>query len=80
MQYLDCIVGGIVYRHGDSIGHIGKTCTGEITYTGTESICNNGNVVRQPYNGECPSGLKCCQSGKPGTWGAAICISRPCNP
>ena len=35
--------------------------------------------MRQPYNGECLSGLKCCQSGEPGTWNAATCISRPCD-
>ena len=35
--------------------------------------------MEQLYNGECYSGSKCCQSGKPGTWDAAICITGSCN-
>ena len=40
----DCLVGDIMYRHGDSVGFIGETCTGESAFTGTESFCQDGQV------------------------------------
>ena len=74
-----CVVGDIIFSHGDSTGVTSETCTDETSYTGTEGICNDGQVVRQPYNGECDSGLKCCQSGEPGTEDGATCISSDCD-
>ena len=40
----DCLVGDIMYRHGDSVGFIGETCMGESAFTGTESFCQDGQV------------------------------------
>ena len=70
-----------MYQHGDSVGIVGDTCTGEASYTGTQDICFDGEVVNQDYNGGCYSGFKCCQSGEPGTWNAAKCIddTSDCN-
>ena len=64
-----------MFQHGDSIGFIGETCIGETSYIGTESICIDGEIEIQDYNGECISGSKCCQSGEPGTSGGATCIN-----
>ena len=64
-----------MYEHGEAVRIVGETCTGETSYTGTQDICIDGEVVIQDYNGECDSGLKCCQSDETGTWGAATCIN-----
>jgi len=77
----DCLVGDIMYRHGDNIGFIGETCTGESAFIGTESFCEDGQVVRKPYSGACESSVQfCVQCGEPGEWGAALCLSEPTQP
>ena len=64
-----------MYYHADSVGIIEHTCTGETSYTETEGICVDGEVVYQDYNTDCDTGTKCCQSGKPGTSDAVTCIA-----
>ena len=71
-----------MYSDGDSIGYIGKTCTDDINFTGTESFCRNGVIEDEVYSSDCEtqsSGSKCCQSGAPGSYGGATCITGECD-
>merc|ERR1712127_897691 len=41
-----CLVGDIMYREGNSIGHIGLECVNETSYDGTASTCGpNGDII-----------------------------------
>ena len=41
----DCLVGDIMYLHGESIGYIGETCIDDTNFSGTESFCRNGEIA-----------------------------------
>ena len=77
----DCLGGDIMYREGQSAGHLGRTCINDLEYSGTEYVCSGGDFVEKPYVGDCDfTGFNgeqffCCQSGTPGDLGAAICIT-----
>eukprot|EP00484_Ammonia_sp_Unknown_P013017 CAMPEP_0197072892 /NCGR_PEP_ID=MMETSP1384-20130603/210323_1 /TAXON_ID=29189 /ORGANISM="Ammonia sp." /LENGTH=560 /DNA_ID=CAMNT_0042511713 /DNA_START=122 /DNA_END=1805 /DNA_ORIENTATION=+ len=77
-----CLIGDIMYSHGDSIGVIGYTCSSDgNAYEGSQSFCDDGSVLDLPYTGDCDKeyeGSSCCQQGAPGTLGGAVCIKRDC--
>ena len=58
----DCLVGDIMYSEGDSVGTIGWEChkDNNKTYDGTESVCQNGQVVRKPVVLECSGTVAYC--------------------
>eukprot|EP00192_Tetraselmis_astigmatica_P019629 CAMPEP_0117654926 /NCGR_PEP_ID=MMETSP0804-20121206/4007_1 /TAXON_ID=1074897 /ORGANISM="Tetraselmis astigmatica, Strain CCMP880" /LENGTH=196 /DNA_ID=CAMNT_0005461245 /DNA_START=142 /DNA_END=732 /DNA_ORIENTATION=+ len=74
----DCLVGDVMHQEGISTGVIGYTCVGPSAYEGTEGVCTNGEVVNEPFQGECSrSAPFCVQCGDLDTTGAALCHSTP---
>jgi hypothetical protein len=71
-----CLVGDIMYREGDSIGHIGMECIDSASYDGTASTCGpNGQIIDTEKQFTCPESAPfCVQCGQRG-WGAALCLS-----
>lgn len=73
----DCLVGDIMYQNGQRIGVQGDTCLDDTKYSGTESICIDGQVKEVEYFGDCASeyeGSECHQQGKVGERFAAVCL------
>ena len=75
----DCLVGDIMYSEGDSVGTIGWEChkDNNKTYDGTESVCQNGQVVRKPVVLECSGTVAnlCHSVCGPRQIGGALCLS-----
>lgn len=70
-----CLVGDILYSHGDSIGHIGTDCIDDSFYNGIESICQHGEIVEFQKIFSCPEVVPTCnQCGAKGK-GNALCLS-----
>mmetsp|Transcript_107047 Transcript_107047/g.302654 ORF Transcript_107047/g.302654 Transcript_107047/m.302654 type:complete len:119 (+) Transcript_107047:77-433(+) len=79
----DCLVGDIMYRDGDSVGYVGKTCREPAaaqrradSFDGTETFCRGGRLESEPYVGRCSDvgpGFYCCQQE-----GVATCITGAC--
>ena len=69
-----------MYQDGDHLGYIGLKCLAdEKTFEAEESRCEKGKVVDWNTTRTCPEDWDvpyCCQSGKPGEWGAATCLSK----
>jgi len=72
-----CIVGDILYAHGDSIGHIGTDCIDDSFYNGVESVCQHGEIMEVNKIFSCPGAVPVCnQCGAKGR-GNALCMSSP---
>lgn len=73
----DCLVGDIMHSEGDSVGTIGWEChkDNNKTYDGTESVCQNGQVVRKPVVLECSGTVPYCVQCGPRQIGGALCLS-----
>jgi len=72
-----CHQGDILLRDGDYIGYIGLTCRNDgKSFLAEESWCENGKTITKEKEMKCPGETPhCCQSGQPGHWGAATCLS-----
>lgn len=72
-----CLVGDVLYTHGDSIGHLGTDCIDDSFYNGVESICQHGQILEVQKIFSCPDAVPVCnQCGEKGK-GNALCLSIP---
>ena len=87
MNFLDgsgCLLGDIMHQHGDELGYIGFKCLADNrSFEAYKGRCEKGEVVSKNATSTCHEiAPYCCQSGKPGNWGATTCVSKKedCTP
>ena len=70
-----------MHQHGDELGYIGFKCLADNrSFEAYQGRCENGEVVSTNATSTCHEVAPyCCQSGKPGNWGAATCLSKKEN-
>ena len=74
----DCLVGDMIYKEGESTGHIGLECIDDSTYEGSASTCGPaGAIVEEEQMFSCPASVPYCVQCGPRGWGAALCLSTP---
>lgn len=72
-----CLVGDIMYSHGDSIGHLGTDCIDDFFYNGVESICQHGQILEVEKIFSCPDAVPVCNQCGVKAKGNALCLSKP---
>ena len=79
-----CLLGDIMHQHGDELGYIGFKCLADNrSFEAYMGRCEKGEVVSTNATSTCHEiAPYCCQSGKPGNWGATTCVSKKedCTP